>query len=65
LLSLCRKTDHDRFEKACELALKTENFSYKFIKSLIESKYLQTEGEEEYKPLPFPENNIRGKQYYE
>jgi transposase len=64
LLSLCRKSEHEHFEKACELAIKTENYSYKFIKSLVESKYLEYEGEE-YKRLPFPDCNIRGKEYYE
>jgi hypothetical protein len=63
LLSLCRKTDPVRFEKACRIALDEAEFSYRFIKSLIEGKSLLMETEE-YKPLPTPENNIRGKQYY-
>ncbi|MDR0207516.1 MAG: IS21 family transposase [Bacteroidales bacterium] len=63
LLSLCRKTDPLRFEKACRIALNEGEFSYRFIKSLIEGKSLLTEMEE-YKPLPLPKNNIRGKQYY-
>jgi hypothetical protein len=63
LLSLCRKTDPVRFEKACRIALAEKVFSYRFIKSLIEGNSLLMEMEE-YKPLPSPENNIRGKQYY-
>jgi len=63
LLSLCRKTDPVRFEKACRIALNNSVFSYRFIKSLIERKSLLMESEE-YKPLPSPDNNIRGKQYY-
>ena len=67
LLSLCRKTDSERFEKACTIAIKVDNFSYRFIKSLIESKYLEMEMEpeaENCKSLPYSEDNIRGKEYY-
>jgi hypothetical protein len=63
LLSLCRKTDPVRFEKACRTALEAEMFSYRFLKSLIEGKSLLMETEE-YKPLPSPQNNIRGGKYY-
>jgi hypothetical protein len=62
LLSLCRKTDPDRFEKACRIALDYNMFSYGYIKSLIEGKSLLMEAEE-YKSLPTPQD-IRGKQYY-
>jgi transposase len=60
LLSLCRKTDPDSFEKACQIALDNNVFSYQFIKSLIEGNNLF---EETYKPLPTP-HDARGKQYY-
>ena len=63
LLSLCRKTDPIRFEKACRIALDEGVFSYRFIKSLIEGNSLFMDMEE-YKPLPSPANNVRGKQYY-
>jgi hypothetical protein len=63
LLSLCRKTEPVRFEKACRIALEAGKISYKFIKSLIEGNSLLMEAEE-YKPLPSPQDNIRGKQYY-
>jgi len=63
LLSLCRKTDPVRFEKACRIALDGGVLSYRFIKALIGGKSLLME-EEEYKPLPSPQENIRGKQYY-
>jgi transposase len=62
LLNLCRKTDLDSFEKACQIALDNNVFSYRFIKSLIESKSLFEETEI-YKPLPTP-HDARGKQYY-
>jgi len=62
LLSLCRKTDPERFEKACQIALENHVFSYGFIKSLIENNFLF--GETEIcKPLPTPDDT-RGKQYY-
>jgi transposase len=64
LLSLCRKTDPVRFEKACRIALVKGVFSYKFIKALIEGKSLMMEAEE-YPSLPFPRENIRGKDYYQ
>ncbi|GHS92095.1 transposase [Bacteroidia bacterium] len=62
LLSLCRKTDPVVFNRACEIALEEEVFSYRFIKSLIENKSLLSE-KESYKPLPTTPN-VRGKQYY-
>ena len=62
LLSLCRKTDPDSFEKACRIALDNNVFSYGFVKSLIEGNSLFEETET-YKPLPTP-NDTRGKQYY-
>jgi transposase len=62
LLSLCRKTDSDCFDKACRIALDNNVFSYRFIKSLIEGKSLFDETET-YKPLPTP-IDTRGKQYY-
>jgi transposase len=64
LLSLCRKTnDPVSFEKACRIALDHHVFSYGFIKSLIEGKSLFEETET-YKPLPTPQDNLRGRQYY-
>jgi len=64
LLSLGRKTEPERFEKACRIALTKEVFSYNFIKALIEGKSLMMETEE-YPLLPFPKENIRGKDYYQ
>jgi transposase len=64
LLSLCRKADPDRFEKACRIALAKGVYSYKFIKALIEGKSLMMDLEER-PPLPAPKENIRGKDYYQ
>jgi transposase len=63
LLSLCRKTDAGRFEKACQTALDNNVLSYGFIKSLIEGNSLFMEPET-YKPLPAPQDSLRGRQYY-
>ena len=62
LLSLCRKTNPDRFEKACRIALANNVFNYGFIKSLIAGNSLYEETET-YKSLPTP-HDMRGKQYY-
>ena len=64
LLSLSRKADPVRFEKACRIALDEGIPSYSLIKSLVEGKSLLME-EDEYKSLPSPEENVRGKQYYQ
>jgi hypothetical protein len=65
LLSLCRKVDPVRFEKACRIALMKDMFSMKFIKALIEGKSLIMDDTPELFPLPAPEGNIRGKDYYQ
>jgi hypothetical protein len=67
LLSLCRKTDADRFEKACRIALDAGMLSFKFIKTMVEGKSLMMETleTEQYPSLPFPKENIRGKDYYQ
>ena len=63
LLSLSRKTDPKRFEKACQIAMNAEKYSYRFVRYLVEGKSLLMEETENYKPLPETEN-VRGKHYY-
>jgi transposase len=65
LLSLCRKTDPVRFEKACQIALIQGVYSYRIIKALIEGKSLLMDDTDEYVQLPSPKENIRGKDYYQ
>jgi hypothetical protein len=63
LLSLQRKTDPASFEKACQMAIDNQNYSYRFINKILTNKMteqLQTTAE---KPLP-SHSNIRGKEYY-
>jgi hypothetical protein len=63
LLSLARKADPKRFEKACRIAIDAEKYSYRFVRSLVEGKSLLMDETEECKPLPKTEN-VRGKHYY-
>lgn len=62
---LYRKTKPGEFSKACLIALKNENYSYGFLRNIIENKMTgQLEDSlPENKPLP-KHNNIRGKLYY-
>ena len=63
LLSLSRKADPKQFEKACQIAMNAEKYSYRFVQSLVEGKSLLMEENEKYKSLPETEN-VRGKHYY-
>jgi len=63
LMSLSRKTDPKRFEKACQIAMDAEKYSYRFVRSLVEGKSLLLEDTENHKPLP-ETKNVRGKDYY-
>jgi transposase len=65
LFSLYRKTEPERFEKACQMAIEYQNYSYKFILNLLQNRI--TESQEESvceKNLP-KHKNLRGKQYYQ
>jgi len=64
LLFLYKQTEHEHFEKACKIVLKVNNFRYSYFKSLVEQKSLLVETEQ-HKSLPFIEENIRGKIYYQ
>ena len=63
LLSLSRKADPVRFEKACLIAMDAERYSYRFVQSLVDGKSLLMEETENYKPLP-ETKNVRGRHYY-
>jgi len=64
LLNIARKTDPQRLEKACRIAIEAEKYSYRFVQSLVSGKSLLMEETENYKPLPETEN-VRGKHYYQ
>lgn len=64
LLNLCRKTDLSVFEKACQIAIDNQIYSYRFVLKIIENNMaMQIATPEIEKPLPV-HANIRGKEYY-
>ena len=65
LFSLYRKTNPEIFNKACEIAIECNCYSYKYLLKVIDNlKKLPKQPEEEnQKPLP-KHDNIRGKEYY-
>lgn len=64
LFSLQRSTDPVLFRTACETVLRHGRCSYRFIRSLVESKCTGA-GQPQSSPLPPPEHgNIRGKEQF-
>jgi transposase len=63
LLSLFRKADLDTFEKACQLGMDNGEYSYRFIKNVLENHTAHQDQHEPEKPLP-QHRNVRGKDYY-
>ena len=64
LINLCRKTDLPVFEKACQIAIDNQIYSYRFVLKIIENNMtMQITTPETEKPLPV-HDNIRGKEYY-
>lgn len=61
--SLQRKTEPDKFNKACALALEYKNYSYYFLANIIKNNMIYYQETEEEKSLP-NHKNIRGKKYY-
>lgn len=65
LLSLQRKTDAPTFEKACQIAIDYQNYSYRFINQLIINKMTEQQDEQQQTQKPLPKHpNIRGKAYF-
>lgn len=63
LLSLQRKTEPATFEKACQMAIDNQNYSYRFIDKILTNKMTEQAQTITEKPLPL-HPNIRGKEYY-
>lgn len=61
--SLQRKTNPDKFSKACALAMDYQNFSYHFLANIIKNNMTAFQETETQQSLPRHEN-IRGKGYY-
>ena len=64
IFNLYRKTEAKCFEKACLMAIEHQNYSYLFIKNILENKMTEQVPEVPDKPLP-KHNNVRGKEYYQ
>ena len=65
LFSLYRKTEPERFEKACQMAIEYQNYSYKFILNLLQNRITESQ-QEHLAPKDLPKHeNLRGKQYYQ
>ncbi len=66
LLSLQRKTVPEGFRKALQMGIEAEQYSYQFIKNIIENKTYLEEGEKLEKTQPLPQHaNTRGRTYYQ
>ncbi len=63
LFSLQRKTESEKFNKACALSLEYKNYSYHFLSNIIKNNMVDRQQTEEEKSLP-KHKNIRGKQYF-
>lgn len=63
LLNLQKKSNPDAFEKACQLAVEHQNYSYRFVFNLLENNMTDHQQTAPEQPLPNHEN-IRGKDYY-
>jgi len=62
ILSLAKKYDKERLDKACEKAIYFQYYSYRGIKNILENN-LENYQEDIFQPLP-DHTNIRGNQYY-
>jgi len=63
LFSLSRNTHPDTFDKACQMAIEYQNYSYSFVQNIIKNKMTETNQEKIDKALP-EHDNIRGREYY-
>lgn len=63
LFSLQKKSNPDDFEKACQMALIVENYSYSFLINVLQNKTFNLLPENPPTPLP-DHKNTRGASYY-
>lgn len=64
LFGLQRKTEPVRFEKACQMAIEYQNYSYAFVMNVLENKMTEAQTDIPDQPLP-RHTNLRGKAYYQ
>jgi len=63
ILKLAKQTDKEEFIKALEIAIEHTNYSYTFLKRILENKMTEATGEVPDTPLP-KHQNIRGASSY-
>ena len=63
VLNLARKTSQESFIKACNIALEHQNYSYKFLKQILENRMTEYLEKPVVKSLP-SHTNIRGASSY-
>ena len=63
ILNLAKKTQPETFTKACTIALENQNYSYRFLKQVLENKMTENLDQPIIKPLP-KHLNIRGAEAY-
>lgn len=64
LFSLCRMAEAETFEKACQMAIEYQNYSYMFVKNILENNMAHSQENIPDKALP-PHQNLRGKAHYQ
>ncbi len=64
LFGLQRKTEPERFQKACQMAIEHQNYSYAFVMNVLENKMTEVQTDIPDQPLP-KHDNLRGKEYYQ
>ena len=64
LFGLLRKTEPEHFDKACQMAIDYQNYTYTFIKNILENKMTEPQDILPDKPLP-KHGNLRGKEHYQ
>jgi hypothetical protein len=63
LLNLQRKTDPKIFDKACQIAIDQQTYTYVVVLNIIKHKMTEESKIKPSQPLP-THQNIRGKEYY-
>lgn len=64
LFSLHRMAEAEPFEKACQIAIEHQSYSYMFVKNILENNMVNSQEDIPDKPLP-NHRNLRGKQHYQ
>jgi hypothetical protein len=64
ILNLYKKSDQNKVNKACQMAIDHQNYSYKFILNILQNNMLEQEPKEVEKKTP-NHPNIRGQSYFD